>query len=150
MVFGLRGFWALDYLQVMASPVTGVNPLAPVSTLMTGDDQDQLTAASLAGSEGTIQSESLATYLGRLVCTGCRRCCSLLAPQCQTGAKQAAAATAVYESQTATADEDGVPASEQDGITNNQVVSPSWWNFPGVTGMMVLGTYYLITWKRKT
>ncbi|MGO5051795.1 hypothetical protein ACTQ6A_04655 [Lachnospiraceae bacterium LCP25S3_G4] len=43
------------------------------------------------------EGESLEDYLGKLVCTGCAKQCSLLSPQCGTGRTQAQQATTYYE-----------------------------------------------------
>ena len=57
-------------------------------------EQESNTNASITQEDG--EKESLESYLGILVCTGCGRGCLLIAPQCGKGRVQAKEATNIY------------------------------------------------------
>jgi len=84
-------------------------------------DTSALSATPVAGDSG---SQSLEDYLSKLYCTGCGRHCSLLAPQCSTGVRQAAIAEQEYynnnSSDENTADGNGGTTDENttDGTTD--------------------------------
>jgi len=80
-----------------ASPATAVPPPATSSISPASPGSDTSVSQSPATSSGSAATEvSLTQYLGNLVCTGCSKYCSLLAPQCRIGYDQAAAAQQQY------------------------------------------------------
>ncbi len=98
-------------------------------------------------------------YLGSLTCTGCGKRCSLLRPQCNTGAGQAEDAAAFYESymtssesQTDAAQEDTDTSSEYGSsadssvsyvVTKDNAVS-LFADYIPIMGMYAIGGHYVL------
>jgi len=68
------------------------------SSISSSTSTSSSSSSQIAGSNttSTTNQVSLTQYLGNLICTGCSKHCSLLAPQCSIGVSQAATAQQQY------------------------------------------------------
>jgi hypothetical protein len=102
----------------------------------------------------TIQEgETVNDFLGKLICTGCGKQCSLLSPRCGVGENQAAVATEYYNSysQNESTDTESVTESSDQVQQNTIVVSDDddtllnlFMDFIPIMGLYVAGTYYTL------
>ncbi len=110
------------------------------STETTTTIQNSLTDSSSA--------PTLEEYLGNLFCTGCNKHCSLLAPQCGRGEKQADAAETAYKAKYKTTSDTSsseiVIEDDEDGSLQNifNTMIP-------VMGLYIGITYYAIKFAKK-
>ena len=97
------------------SRVSITNPANTALAISTGYSIVQMV------SETPSAGESLEDYLGRLICTGCHKNCSLLSPQCGKGRQQVAQATEIYTSSTEAVPTSAptAPQSSSDITANN-------------------------------
>lgn len=95
--------------------------------------------------ESIEEGESESDFLGRLVCTGCGRRCSLLSPRCNVGESQAQSASAYYAEQIGnkTKQENTITIEADDNILSVFL------DFIPISGLYVCGTYYALEFIQK-
>lgn len=79
--------------------------VSSTSSTSTKKEEENETTTNASYSTDTTEVISLNDYLSKLVCTGCNKRCSLLAPQCSRGEAQAEVATETYYSSVNTSNE---------------------------------------------
>lgn len=94
---------------------------------------DKGTTATTTDTAATTDGVSLDEYLSKLFCNGCSRHCPLSAPQCGTGERQAAEATAVYYQNEGS----GEPLK---AVGTGEILV----DFLPIMGMYIAGTHYLL------
>lgn len=94
---------------------------------------------------------TLDDYLGTLICTGCGRRCSLLAPKCSIGVQQAQDATLTYQAQVNETSSEDTKSIDENNITNTLEIAYEddsllelFMDFVPIMGLYVAGTYYTL------